>query len=77
VPEDAIRGCRYWHNEELHKTFNGTVSVRNRRTRARKTINTYKILVKDLRGRNQSGDTDIGENNIKMDLREIGCEEMG
>jgi hypothetical protein len=35
--------------------------MRNRRTRIGKIINTYKILVKDLRGREQSEDIDIYE----------------
>jgi hypothetical protein len=80
--DEVIGGWRKLHNEELHNLYSSPNVIRMIKSRMKwvgqvphmgEVINVYKILVLEPEGKRSLGrHRHRWEDNIKMDLREIG-----
>jgi hypothetical protein len=86
--EEVAKGWRRLHNEELHNLYASPNVIRVIKSRSirwagpvarmRDMINAYKILVGKPEGKSPLGKLRRRrDDNIRMDLREIGCEDVG
>jgi hypothetical protein len=85
--EEVTGGWRKLHNEELHSLYSSPYIIRViklRRMRGTRPVacmgemrNSYKISLRKREGKRPLGRSRYGwENNIKRDLKEIGCENV-
>jgi hypothetical protein len=83
--DEVIGGWRKLHNEELHNLYGSQSIIRIIKTRRwaghvagmGEKRDTYRILVRKPEGKRPLGRRRrMWEDNIRMDLREIGCSGM-